>query len=188
MKNSKGKNSFWHLAFSCSHGSASLCSDFYRAVHMYSIFRKRTKMKQRKNPLFTKKNFIIPPSGHSAANAALVSFLSPVADPEKSSSSFSKETANVFYPTRYSSSLPLDTPKLSWMSPVSPVSSPFDLPPVTPSAVKKFLNLGKMTAPGPDSIYYGYPSIFLALTTFLLPFKFFFLVFHPHPDPSQILL
>ena len=49
----------------------------------------------------------------------------------------------------------LDTSKLSWTPPVSPVSSPFDLSPVTPSAVKKILNLGKMTAPGPDSIYYG---------------------------------
>ena len=74
-----------------------------------------------KNLLSTKRNFIIPPSGHSATHAALVSFRLLQLIIKKSSPLFSKETANAFYPTKYSSSLPLDTSKLSWMPPVSPV-------------------------------------------------------------------
>ena len=43
-------------------------------VHLYSILKNEQKRNNEKNPLFTKRNFVIPPSGHSAANAALVSF------------------------------------------------------------------------------------------------------------------
>ena len=77
------------------------------------------------------------------------------------------------------------------MPPVTPVSSPLISLLLLLQLSKKFLNLRKKTMLLVLILFTtAISSIFLVLTTFLLPFtqKFFFLVFRPHPSPSQILL
>ena len=60
-----------YLAFSPSHGSAFMGSDFYCPVHLCSHLQKRRKTKQLKNLPDTEKNWITAPD-HSVANTALV--------------------------------------------------------------------------------------------------------------------
>ena len=68
--------------------------------------------------------------------------------------SFSKETVDALYSVRYSSSLPLDTSKLSWMPPVSPVYAPSS---ITPFRRQKNLKSRENdSAHGHGSIYCGY--------------------------------
>ena len=69
---------------------------------------------------------------------------------------FSKETADIFFPGRYSTAVPIDPAKLSWFPPAPPPTSAYAVTLFTPSLVKSILKGRKATtAPGEDGLMFG---------------------------------
>ena len=74
--------------------------------------------------------------------------------------SFTKETADTYYTSKYQTSTNLDTSKLSWIPKPRPDSSttptPFKTNPIRPADVKGVLQRkSSNSSPGPDGINYG---------------------------------
>ena len=69
---------------------------------------------------------------------------------------FSKETADIFFPGRYSTAVPIDPAKLSWFPPAPPPTSAYAVTLFTPSLVKSILKGRRATtAPGEDGLMFG---------------------------------
>ncbi len=154
----KEKNALRRRAFSSSNGSPSLRSDFYRTLNLYSILKKEDKRNAKNKSAAYQEKLYTQSFWSFCRKCCSGSFISSTdSDKKDYLPTFSKDTAESFYFSRYSTASPLNTSKLSWMPPLPKISTPFDLSPITPSIVKNILKSRKNnSAPGPDSIYYGY--------------------------------
>lgn len=150
----KQKKSLRKQAFSSS-GTATLRSEFYQCVRLFSLLKKEEKRANRAKSASYQENFYRT-SFWSFCRKCCSGFFST--DKTKPSSpTFSQSDADSFYSSRYSNAPPLDLSKLSWMPTTPNITNPFDLSPITPRTVSNILKSRKSdSSSGPDDIFYGY--------------------------------
>ena len=126
---------------------------FYDALHTYDTLRKQEKANEnRRNTTKEERHF----------KSNFWDFSKRLVDgslyTDNSWPSFSKQTADSFYTTRYESNTPLNYDRMSWFPPVSrpDTATDFNLDPIRPSDIRKIvMKKSSKSAPGPDGIMYG---------------------------------
>ena len=126
---------------------------FFKAIRVHSYLNKLQKQKDKtKTAAYQEKLF----------KQNFFSFSKSVCDDTFGDSakhpSFSKETADDFYPNRYSKCEPLNLNNLNWFPTINSrqFSSDFNLKPFKPKDIRKIIkSKSSSSSPGPDGVTYG---------------------------------
>ena len=132
--------------------SAALRREFYESIRTHNFIKRQRDKSLRRNDAVAQERALLK-DFWSFAKKAVVGRVGR----EEEKANFSRETANEFFTSRYSTPVPLAAEAVAWFPSIPIPETPFDATAIRPRDVRGILQRKKSTsAPGEDGILNGH--------------------------------